>query len=420
MRLFVFGLFLTLFIASEASRGQETSTDNSGIASLRQVILEENTSDLRREIKKLLNGSAEDFFKVISSVGDSGEGMFVFMMGSWSVKFSQRKNGLFERLEKLKKRKMRRRRMERQAKREANLEVKNHKIALGKKLEDPKDPFSVMNELQGIILPSLGAKDKHGQDALEAAQVWKNKEVYRVFNEYYVYKGSKLYAIPEISEADRFYSHLWGEIPQIQLEETPLAQGILRGDHEAFRKALEELYSGPAKNLFSLLHSKTEEGDTLFHLVAKVQSHQEEFAREIEGLINFITVDHKRTTAYDRFFEENSQPQEIMERPFDTVSESSKRDSPIDLTTTLLGRAILGKNMYAFQIELEKLLDGSSAREFIEIVNSETETDKDNKYDNIYSLFGNLLLEEMERGGEGTKRKNQVFVDGRNQRQKIS
>ena len=145
-----------------------------------------------------------------------------------------------------------------------------------------RDYQIIFFKLIDLLSLPLFQKNKNGQNTLETAFSHRNKEIHEIFDGYN-WANSNL-GSHELSERHI----LWRQIIQTKLEETPLAQGVLRGDPEAFRKALEELYSGPARNFFTVLHSRTEEGDTLFHLVAKAQSHQEEFAREIEKLIELV------------------------------------------------------------------------------------------------------------------------------------
>ena len=151
---------------------------------------------------------------------------------------------------------------------------------LRKEVTENTDSFPFMSlELMGLMIPPLYRKNKGGQRPREVASSQKNKEVYEVFDKY----GAML--TPDLHSLER--SHIWKQVSQTKLEDIPLAQGILQEDLQAFRKSMEELYSGSTRNLLTVLHSTTEEGNTIFHLVAKVQSHQEEFAKGIEELMEF-------------------------------------------------------------------------------------------------------------------------------------
>ena len=269
MRSCIFVLLLVLCVSSQASKEERTSTTvNLRNTPLGKAVLEEDRHALRREIKKLLDGSAKDFFKVINSVTESGENIFLFSFTSWMEKLF-RNNELPDLVE------------------EVVTDRGNREYpTVRRQLEDPKSHFSVVNELTSIITPYLGTKDKQGRDALVTAKTLNNQPVSDVLLKY----SDKSEEMPELSETQRFKTHLWGFIPQITLEDTPLAQGVLQEDPQAFHKALQDLYLGTAANLLAVLHSKTKEGDTLFHLVAKVQSHQEEFARGIEEFMEFIEL----------------------------------------------------------------------------------------------------------------------------------
>ena len=389
MRLFVLGLCLVLSIPSESTEKQETPTDNLKVTPLAQAILDEDTSNLRREIKKLLDSPTVDFFKAISSVGESGEGIFEFMNSSWIVKIFQNEN--IEELQELT--------------RDGGLSL------FIRKAEDRKDPFSVINELTDIISPHLGTENRQGLNALETAQLSNNRAIYNVLLKHNNESKSQ---ISEFPESERFYLHLWGEIPKIKLEDAPLAQAILNENPEAFRKALRELYSGPAKNLFAVLQATTAEGDTLFHLAARVQSHQEEFARRIEKLIEKLVKPLQVQSSFKEAIrkgipDRNNSTQTVSSRqPHTVASEASETEggTTIDLKTTQLGRTVLERNIYAFHIELEKLLNDPSG-EFLKVINSETETGED-----IFDLLNNLAEEErkkeIERGRNMTQLRKEL------------
>ena len=135
------------------------------------------------------------------------------------------------------------------------------------------------------VTPPLGKKDKNGMTAWRSAKTQKNKPLSQVFR-----KHRRMRSAFELDRAD---GDFWNRnIPLVPLEETALAQAVLREDPRAFYIALEDLKVGPARDFLSLLHSRTSDGESIFHLSAGVSSHRESFAAGIDSLITFIA--HKK------------------------------------------------------------------------------------------------------------------------------
>ena len=134
------------------------------------------------------------------------------------------------------------------------------------------------------ITPPLGKKDKDGMTAMRSAKMRGNKPLAQVLR-----KHKRIKSAFELDAGDK--GSFWSRsiLPSVPLEETALAQAVLREDPKAFSAALEVLESGPARDFLSLLHSRTSDGDSLFHLTARVSSHREEFAAGIDSLITFIS-----------------------------------------------------------------------------------------------------------------------------------
>ena len=130
--------------------------------------------------------------------------------------------------------------------------------------------------------PPLMKKDRSGLTAWESALIRENQPLLKVFQ-----RHKRIRSSFELDISDQ--SSLWSRnIPLVPLQGAPLAQAVLAEDAEAFWKELEALFEGPAKELLSVLHSRTSGGASIFHLAAGVSSHREEFAAGMDALITFI------------------------------------------------------------------------------------------------------------------------------------
>ena len=133
------------------------------------------------------------------------------------------------------------------------------------------------------VTPPLGKMDRNGIQAKDLAKARGNQPVFKTFYR----QGRRVKSGFELDANDQ--ESLWSRhISLVPLQETALAQAILAEDPDIFWKELENLMSGPAKDLLSVLHSRTSSGDSVFHLAAKVSSYKEEFAAGMEALITFI------------------------------------------------------------------------------------------------------------------------------------
>ena len=199
---------------------------------LGQAVQKGNIHAYRIEMEKLLNDSTVTFIKEVNAVTSHGVSIFPLM----ELIGKQRENTNF------------------------------HKEALS---------------LYIALHPPLGKKNKEGMKALDIAQAEGNTDVDKV-----LFKYHKIVSNFELnSEKDNLWSQ---NLTLVDLEKTPLAQAILKEDSQAFYKEIEKLLLSPAKELLSLLHSQTKEGEGLFHLTARVKSRQKDFAQGIEMIINFI------------------------------------------------------------------------------------------------------------------------------------
>ncbi len=132
------------------------------------------------------------------------------------------------------------------------------------------------------VTPPLMKKNKDGMTARGLADARNNQPALEVFA-----RHKRIRSAFELDTGDQ--DSIWSQnISLAPLEKTPLARAAMAEDPEAFWKALEDLFSGPAKDLLSALHSRTSGGDSLFHLLAKAPSHREEFAAGMNALITFI------------------------------------------------------------------------------------------------------------------------------------
>ena len=60
----------------------------------------------------------------------------------------------------------------------------------------------------------------------------------------------------------------WKQLPRVNLLDVPLVRVLFEGDMAAFQKSWKTLLAGPAWELFTLLHSRGENGETFFHHAA--------------------------------------------------------------------------------------------------------------------------------------------------------
>ncbi|MCY4512355.1 MAG: hypothetical protein OXB86_01555 [Bdellovibrionales bacterium] len=249
------GLLLFLCIFSEASQSEKISPINLRKMRLAKALVERNAPAFRMELEKLLNFQARVFFEVINSVTESGDDIFVLLGKIFQENFD---NEIAETTDITQLR-------------------KGASDMIGSL------PFTGF-ELIGLSTPPLYRENKQTRSPATTALIHGNRKVHEVFRKYPVTVIPDLYILQK--------SSIWRQIFQTKLEDTPLAQAILKEDPQAFYEALKNLYSGSAKDFFSVWHSTTEAGDTLLHLAAKVKSHQEEFAGGIEELLEFATPIH--------------------------------------------------------------------------------------------------------------------------------
>ncbi len=207
-----------------------------------QAILRAQVHAYRREMEDLLQESAVDFFRVVKAKAD-GKTVWTHMTGikkkasSFQNEISQAFYG----------------------------EALNLLIA---------------------VTPPLGKEDQSGLRAWELAKEKGHRPLYWVFQ-----KHKRIQSRFELDTADK--DDFWGrQITLIPLERHPLAQAVLREDPEALYRAVRDVLSGPAKDFLSLLHSRTSDQKTLFHLFAEAKSHQEEMARAMDALIAFSAPNH--------------------------------------------------------------------------------------------------------------------------------
>lgn len=224
----VFNLLFCLFAFSNAVSGKENrQTAHFNRTQLGRMFLESNVHGVRIELKKLLDGPVSDFITIINSTTADGKNIF-------SMRYD-------------------------------NTELENEKTQLRK-----------------ILLSPLKQLNQNAWTARELARTNHNKPVFDMMAKYDSLKlKDEFFEIPEDSS--------WSAIPQIPLETSLIAQAISNEDIPAFWEALEKLKTGPTKTLLAVWHGKTtEEQDTPWHLAAKVSQHQEEFARGLEELMNFV------------------------------------------------------------------------------------------------------------------------------------
>ena len=71
-----------------------------------------------------------------------------------------------------------------------------------------------------------------------------------------------------------------------------LISAILQEDKELYSREMSRLLNQPMAEFKEAVSFKTEQGDTIFHLMAGVKSHQEFFAKEIQTLSHFFNINH--------------------------------------------------------------------------------------------------------------------------------
>ena len=120
-----------------------------------------------------------------------------------------------------------------------------------------------------------------------------------------------------------------------------------------FYKALEALYSGPAKDFFAVMHSQTEAGESVFHLLAKVQSQQKNFASGTGQMIISVlplTVNHHthRVSNNQKQWEERK-PNQLLQWFYGTMLASS--GAPLSVEFFNEGYYIVGAAMAVVAVE---------------------------------------------------------------------
>ena len=211
-------------------------------AETRRMIKQASLNGYRAAMEDLLNGPAWDFVRVISPYPARGGGRTSIYME-----------------------------MSRLAIAEYNANL----------IEIP-DFYQEALDLMIAVTPPLGKKNKNGMRAKDLAKAKENWPAFKTFYR----QGQRIKSAFELDTGDQ--ESLWSRnISLVPLQETALARAVLAEDSDAFWRELENLMSGPAKDLLSLLHSRTSGGDSIFHLAAGVSSYKEEFADGMEALVMF-------------------------------------------------------------------------------------------------------------------------------------
>ena len=132
--------------------------------------------------------------------------------------------------------------------------------------------------------PPLGKKDGEGRTALKVA---KDSENWRVYDTIYRLNNKADY---ELDKND--VTSIWSRnIPVVELEKTKIGKALIDSDFETFAREIERLVSSaPAYELLSFLHSRTSNGETPFHLIAKVKRHEEKFASKTKEFMEFVLI----------------------------------------------------------------------------------------------------------------------------------
>ena len=73
----------------------------------------------------------------------------------------------------------------------------------------------------------------------------------------------------------------------------PLISAIQKESPELYSKEMRCLLDGPGEEFANTLMFKSDKGDTIFHLMAGVRSHQKFFSEEISKLAKLFTIQEK-------------------------------------------------------------------------------------------------------------------------------
>ena len=224
---FLFSFFL--LFSFQAVTGEEGA---SGKTLLHRALAEGNIHAFRIEMEKLLNDPAPDFFKSVAAfLGDGG------VLGE-HVQITEFKG--------------------------STLKFLFDSLVLAAALSFP-----------------LEKTNKENLTARDVALSSYNFPLYNVLTAYNNGMVHGLYDEGTTPSVWSQFSHVgvdidaeenpWKQLPKVNLTETPLVQALVDGDLEAFGREWKTLFKGPSKNLFALLHSRGENGETFFHYAAKFQ-----------------------------------------------------------------------------------------------------------------------------------------------------
>ena len=120
-------------------------------------------------------------------------------------------------------------------------------------------------------------------------------------------------------------------VPVNSLKEAPapaLISALLKEDVELYSQEMKHLLYGPMKQFIKTIQFKTKGGNTIFHLMAGVQSHREFFAEEMQKLIGILVQEKSggRTdlviggiTIYIPYLEDTELGQSIKNKDVKTV-----------------------------------------------------------------------------------------------------
>lgn len=132
--------------------------------------------------------------------------------------------------------------------------------------------------------PPLGKKDREGRTALKVAKDLGN---WRIYDTIYRLNNKANF---ELDKNDM--TNIWSRnIPIVELEKTEIGKALINSDFETFAREIDRLISSaPAYELLSFLHSRTSNGETPFHLIAKVKRHEEKFASKTKEFMEFVLI----------------------------------------------------------------------------------------------------------------------------------
>ena len=134
-----------------------------------------------------------------------------------------------------------------------------------------------------LLLPPLKKQNKAGLTAEDIGKLQGNQAFLQWFRSHKVIASNY-----EFYEDKSLPEEVIRLLPHVNLEKTALIQALSAEDPKLFLKEIADLKKGPIAHLLGVLHSRSSRGDTIYTLVAKAKTHQQEFVQGLDDLTQFI------------------------------------------------------------------------------------------------------------------------------------